>query len=280
MNESEGVVASTVGAFLRLEQDREGDKPTACGTALRGSESYGCSRKIAFRAAGVPKAHQFTDQTLLAFKIGNTLHELLQDAMTALWAEFKPEVVVDLRPLGFDMSGSADGVYSIGDDTLVLEIKTKSSFGFKLAKKADHPDEGELVQAAMYALGLGAQAVHLVYLAKEGAYRDGVKPGELLEWRYRLTDDFEGLGTVEELATNELWRQQQIADQVSDFVIPERDIPGHGVVDSPPPWQGKGQPWNCRYCDYRNHCAALPTEETPVSLSNPFIQSNWLKESE
>ena len=280
MSDQEGIIASTVGAYLRLEQERNGDKPTATGTLLRGSESYNCARKIAFRAAGVPKAHEFTDQTLLAFKLGNTLHELLQDAMAALWSEFEAEAIVDLTPLGFDMSGHADGVYSIGSDKLVLEIKTKSSFGFKLAKKADHPDEGELVQAAMYALGLGAQAVHLVYLAKEGAYRDGVKPGELLEWRYRLTDDFEGLGTVEELATNELWRQQQIADQVSDFVIPERDIPGHGVVDSPPPWQGKGQPWNCRYCDYRNHCAALPTEETPVSLSNPFIQSNWLKESE
>lgn len=280
MSDQEGIIASTVGTFLRLGQERDGDKPTATGTLLRGSESYNCARKIAFRAAGVPKAHEFTDQTLLAFKLGNTLHELLQDAMAALWSEFEAEAVVDLTPLGFDMSGHADGVYFIGADKLVLEIKTKSSFGFKLAKKADHPDEGELVQAGMYALGLGAQVVHLVYLAKEGAYRDGVKPGELLEWRYRLSDDFEGLGTVEELATAELWRQQQIADQVRAGVVPERFIPGFGVVDSPPPYEGKGQPWNCRYCNHRNHCAALPSEETPVSMSNPFIQSNWLKESE
>ena len=116
------VAGETVGTYLRRQREIEGAKPTACGTSLRGSEAYGCARKIALRIGGLPEAHEPNNETLLAFKLGNTMHELLQESMHSLWSDFESEVVVDLRPLGFDMSGHADGLYSIGDKQMVLEI--------------------------------------------------------------------------------------------------------------------------------------------------------------
>ena len=273
------VAGETVGTYLRRQREIEGAKPTACGTSLRGSEAYGCARKIALRIGGIPEAHEPNNETLLAFKLGNTMHELLQDSMHSLWSDFESEVVVDLRPLGFDMSGHADGLYSIGDKQMVLEIKTQSSFGFKLALKANKPKIEHVCQAAIYAAGLGADAVHLVYICKEGSYRDGVKPGQMLEWRYDLTDDFDGQ-TVEQIAMAELWRQQEIVDGVKDGRIPLRScwddkVNEFVVVDSPPPYQGKGQPWNCRYCEHRDNCAPLPTHEVSVALATPFIKHHW-----
>lgn len=271
---AEGVLSSTVGAFLRMQREAEGPRPTACGTPLRGSQSWTCPRAVAFEVAGIPESNSPDDATLIAFRLGHSMHELIQDAMHAFWPGFAAEVQVDCRPLGFDLSGHADGVYELGDDKVVLEIKSTNSFAFKLAKKADAPKVEHVTQAAMYAIGLGADQIHMVYVAKEGSYRDGVKPGQLLEWRYRLDDLFDG-ETVEQIGTAELWRLQRVWERVKAGEVPERDVPGHGPVWDPPSYQGKGDPWNCRYCRYRDVCSVHPTEGVSVEFASETVRTHW-----
>jgi len=294
-----GLLSSTVGTFLRLQREAKGPKPTACGTPLRGSQAGGCTRGTAFEIARIPPSNLPDDATLIAFRIGDAMHALLQEAMHAMWPDFESEVKVDCRPLGFDLSGHADGVWMLGDDKVVDEYKTQSSFAFGLAKKSNAPKIKHVQQAAMYALGLGADQIRLVYLAKEGSYRDGAKPGQLLVWRWRmdgpaveqdehgndLLDDkgnpsvlFDGQ-TIEQIGIAELWRLQAVWDEVKEGVVPARDVPGFGLVDVPPPYitekASKGQPWNCRYCWHRDLCAVHPTEAMPVDLASGTVRANW-----
>ncbi len=108
MQESEGVIQATLDRFLREEREREGPRPTACGTALRGSSAHNCARQLGFEVARVAECERMPYETLLAFHIGHAMHERVQTGLHALWPDFQSEVKCDLRPFGYDLSGHAD----------------------------------------------------------------------------------------------------------------------------------------------------------------------------
>lgn len=230
-----------------------------------------CSRKLGFEMLGdVAETEPIADNTLVAFHTGTHLHELLQEAMIKEWG-MQVEVECDLRPLGYDISGHADGVYSdvigyVGIETICWELKTKTAFGFNLARKSFEPEVHEVAQASMYAWALNADAVHLVYLAKDSQYgRNPVRAGETVEWVLPMDEPVPGDGrTPRQIAGAEATRIDAIATEIRSGFIPERFIPGVGEVNTVPSPDSRDGHWRCRYCNFNSLCSTLPTEQTPL----------------
>jgi len=183
----QGIIQATLDLFLRTEREQEGRRPTACGTPLRGSSAWNCARRIGFEVARVSECEALPYETLIAFHLGRAMHERVQSGLHSLWPEFESEVVCDLRPLGYDLSGHADGLMIEGDKRVVVEIKTMTAYPFKLAMKggkteAPGPKIEHLLQSGIYAYGLHADGVHLVYISKDASYRDGIRPEMTSAW--------------------------------------------------------------------------------------------------
>ena len=123
----QGIIQATLDLFLRNEREQEGRRPTACGTPLRGSSAYNCARRMGFEVARVSECEALPYETLLAFHLGQAMHERVQSGLHSLWSTFQSEVKCDLRPLGYDVSGHADGLMSEGDKSVVVEIKTMTA---------------------------------------------------------------------------------------------------------------------------------------------------------
>jgi hypothetical protein len=277
-----GFVGSVLETFMRHQNEAEGDRPTAFGTSLRGSYSQNCARQLGFQIAGVPPTEEYSLETLVNFLLGRIVHEKIQEALAATVSGFEAEVPVDLRPLGYDLSGHIDGRLPEGDDVYALEIKTVNAYPSKLVRD-EGPRLSDLLQAGIYAVGLeGCVGVHMVYVFKESSYRDKLKQGTIIEYRVPLDehygDDLGPLGvhTLRELVTQELDRLKEIGEQVGNWVIPARDIPGFGRVDFPPGYgDAKGQPWQCRFCRWNRVCSAMPPESVALENTPIHVQENW-----
>jgi len=261
--------------YLSKRRDAEGPKPTALGTSGRGSMAGSCSRQIGLQMLEVPESDPIDLKTLLAFHIGTALHDMTQEAMKEVW-DMRAEEPVDLRPLGFPISGNIDGVYRDPDDPtkyVVWELKSKTSFGFKLARESGEPEKHEVAQAAMYALGhtqphpFEASAIHLTYLCKDTSYgRGATMMGQTLEWVIGLDEPVPGQDgmTPRQIGLAEATRITAIDAEVRDGLIPERFVPDHGLVENVPMPDSKLQPWRCRYCRHNSVCATLPADQTPI----------------
>lgn len=271
-----GLVASTTHAYLRADREAEGPKPTAAGTLGRASSVLNCWRQIALDMARVVECEEIGFETLLAFKLGNAMHEEIQAALGSLFPDFEAEVPVDLRPFGFDVSGSADGVLRVGDGLTVVEIKTEKAFPFGLAAESGAPKLAYIVQAGVYAYGLGADAIHIATVCKETDYRKKLSPGQMAEWTFGLDDMIVEAGdSVRSVVEIELTRLQRIVELVRDGVIPDRIIPGEGLIEKPPPYQGRGQPWQCRFCRHNATCRMMPSGSVAVEDAPVDVQVSW-----
>lgn len=267
--------------FLADDNEENGAKPTAAGTLMRCSDAGNCLRQRGFSASRFPEAHEFDTSTLIAFSLGTSMHELLQNAIGHVYGgEF--EKVVDLSPLGVSLSGSADGVVEVDGQTRLLEIKTMSSYPFKLAKQTGLPKRQHVAQAALYAMGT-PEVTHLwmVYLAKESGFK-GHKAGETIEWVIALDEElFDGF-TPRQIAEQELDNFRSVQQSLSEEMLPDAVVfDDDGVdmlVEKPPAYGSKGKPWNCCYCRYQSICEACgPTE---VSLQTAKVHAGWLTEEE
>jgi hypothetical protein len=257
---------------LIQQRELEGPRPTAFNTAARGSQAGQCSRRIGFQILEVEETNEITVTTLLAFHIGTALHSLTQVAMQDR-LQMQLEVPIDLQPLGYPISGHADGVYHPyhkNPATAIWELKTKTSFGFRLAAKAGCPEKHEVAQVAMYGLGVpDCQWVHLVYLAKDTTYgKNSVKAGETLEWFLEMDEPVPGCDgmTPRQIGTAEATRITAIASEVlEEGLLPERFIPEWGTVYSVPDPDSGDKPWQCRYCQWNALCATLPSTQIPTN---------------
>ena len=261
------------------KNEEDGPKPTAAGTLMRCSDAQNCLRQRGFAAAKFPEVHSIDTNTLLAFSLGTSMHELLQNAIGNVYGgEF--EAVVDLSGSGVSLSGSADGVVEVDGETRLLEIKTMGSFPFKLAKESGLPKRQHVAQAALYAMGFPeVTKLWVVYLAKESGFRNAHKAGDMLEFVIDLDEElFEGF-TPRQIAEQELDNFRSVQKSLSEDMLPDAVVfDDNGVdilVEKPPAYgSGKGQPWNCRYCRYQSICEAVgPTE---VTLDAARTHAEWL----
>jgi len=263
--------------YLQDKREADGPKETAAGTLLRCSDAQNCLRQRGFAAAKFPEVHSIDTTVLLAFSLGTSMHELLQESIgNSYEGEF--EAVVDLSATGVSLSGSADGVVEVDGETRLLEIKTMSAYPFKLAKESGLPKRQHVTQAALYAIGFPeVTKLWMVYLAKESAFR-GHKAGEMLEFLIGLDEEIIDGYTPRQIAEIELEHFRSVQKDLSEDMLPDAilfDDNGADMLIEKPPAYGssKGQ-WQCRFCRYQSICEAVgPTE---VTLDAARTHAEWL----
>jgi len=274
--DAEGIIY--VGQLSKYNE--EGPKATALGTRLRVSDAGVCERQRWYKAAGFEESETPDLQTLLAFHVGNSIHDFVQEAFqrqtVMAGVSVDCEVPVDCRPLGVDMSGSADLVVTYSDGhKVVVEFKSASAFGAKLAKEA--PKREHVAQAGLYARGLGADEIMIVYVAKETSFRDKVRAGDIFTHTLKLSDPWaEGrIETVFDVTELEIVRFKRVEKALDDGRLPKPIVtngdaePGKAllsVVDSPGPFgkASKKTHWECRYCLYNGLCYGSGPDEQNI----------------
>ena len=261
----------------KVRQEEEiGPKPTALGTLLRCSDAGSCERQRAFNAINAKPTERRSGETMLAFEVGNAIHASLQEMMLQLDGfNTAIEVPVDLSGWGVSLSGHCDAVMTNSEGKcMVVEIKTMSGYGavrhFTTGPKREH-----VAQAGMYALGLDADGILIVYVAKEAAYRKsaGVRPGEVMQWYYELDEEVYPGESVRDVVQMELHRfarvelsleynelpEPLVQDAENDYEMFRVDLPG--PFDQP----SKHHHWECRYCVYNTACVELGPNKVDLS---------------
>lgn len=248
--------------YQKFTRDLEGPKPTAADTLQRCSDAGNCLRQRGFAALRTPETEEIDPGTLLAFSIGTTIHEELQAAVLHAFPGATVEDQIDLSHLGVSLSGHCDG--HIPEYDAILEIKTMSGYGAKVAWNDDAPKREHIAQAAMYAIGLGVGNVLLVYVAKEQDFRSGIRPGDSREWLIGMDDEACGMGvTPRELGQIEIDRFHEVEVALEAGRLPPRMAPNDRgelrPVDEVVPYgvKSKGGYWGCRYCRWNTLCVEV-----------------------
>lgn len=268
MIDAEGIIY--VGQLNKYNQ--EGSKPTALGTRLRVSDAGSCERQRWYKGMGFDESEVPDMQTLLAFHVGNAIHDFVQEAFVrqakAGGVSVELEVPVDCRPLGVDMSGSADLVVTYQDGhKIVVEFKSASAYGSKLAREA--PKREHVAQAGLYARGVGADEIMIVYVAKETSFRDKVRAGDVYQHHFKLNDPvFDDGLTVFNITEFELIRFERVEDALDRNVVARPVVYDDGLktVEVPGPFgvASKKSHWECRYCLFNSLCLGVGPDEVNV----------------
>jgi len=193
------------------------------------------------------------------------VHEFVQEAFRRAaddaWV-VQDEVVVDLSGLGVSLSGSADTVVTFESGyQVVLEFKTATAYGAKTALSV--PKREHVAQAGLYARGLGADAVQIVYVSKETSFRDGVRAGQVIEHFFEMDDEVFPTESVNDVVDFEIERFRRVEAAVNEGRVAEPLVWDSrdnqlAVVAVPAPYgkPSKGH-WECRYCLYNGVCSNL-----------------------
>lgn len=275
MIDAEGIIY--VGQLAKYND--EGPKPTALGTKMRISDAGSCERQRWYKGMGFDESETPDMQTLLAFHVGNSIHDFVQEAFERQavmgGVSVDCEVPVDCRSLGADLSGSADLVVTYSDGhKVVVEFKSASAYGSKLAKEA--PKREHVAQAGLYARGLGADEVMIVYVAKESSFRDKVRAGDVYTHHYALNDEVFENETVNDVVEFELQRFRRVETLLDANVLPHPIVFDDGdeqiglsrlkTVENVGPFgrASKHTHWECRYCLYNSLCHGVGPDKQSI----------------
>lgn len=151
------------------------------GTRFRHSDAGGCSRKIAYKAAGLPATDPMDVTGSWNTRLGTMIHDAWQEALVEAYPRAQIEVSSQVFP---DGSGSMDAL--VHTDvmkegwgmprpwTVSVELKTQGGTPFKYAigkarrgQDPDGPKHDHVIQASLNALAHDADEVVIAYLAKE-----------------------------------------------------------------------------------------------------------------
>ncbi len=249
----------------KLRQEEEvGPKPTAANTLLRCSDAGSCERQRGFNAINAKPTEHRSAETMLAFELGNAIHESLQEMMLQLDGfNTAIEVPVDLSGWGVSLSGHCDAVITNSEGKcMVVEIKTMSGYG-AVRHFVGGPKREHVAQAGLYAAGLDADAILIIYVAKEAAYRKSlsVRPGQIMQWYYELDEEVYPDESVRDVMQMELNRFARVERELSKNRLPEPLVQDEETlemfrVDLPGPFDqpSKHHHWECRYCVYNSAC--------------------------
>ncbi len=250
----------------------EGPKPTAFGTVFRASDAGSCIRKRVFSAIDTLETEEIAPTSLLAFEIGNAIHESIQEALLrSTDVMLEVETPIDLSTEALSLSGHTDGIITMDDGTkIILEIKTMAGFGARQTFGGS-PKREHIAQAGMYALGVEADGILLVYVSKETVFKTPIKPGSVEQWYFGMDDEALPYESVREIAQIELDRFTDANGIFDSGMLPEALVPNDAGelvrVDNPPGYMSKGiKPWNCAYCNYNSICRAVGPDEVSLEI--------------
>lgn len=200
------------------------------------SEAQKCSRQIAFRLLAMPGTSELTTTSLLAFDLGNRLHDHVQRAFAKLYPDsFTPETPWAFPPDNL-VTGRADGIYTNEDgERVVIEIKSMNPLTFSKCDRRGIPNYEHALQAHISAFVLGASLIHIVYVNKAGKQED--EP--IIEW---LAEADHAMAEIE------IERLRSIVLQTNQGILPDTFYDGD-TIDDP-----SRKKWPCAYCNWRDLC--------------------------
>jgi hypothetical protein len=265
---------TSIGNDITMAIDSNPDALTGPATRLRASDSLVCARRLGFRLFGTPP-DIVDDWSPEARAKGQAVDRLVKDVLVRRHSA-RADVHFDFLP-DVPLEGIGDAIYPLDEGLVAVEVKsttTKKLMGVlgNWRSTPAGPEASWVCQAALLALAVGAELVHIIVVASDD--NDNRHPPA--EWVIGLDDDLvhlpiagtgpEGVTaeTARRLATRELRRQHNILNVVTAGTLPRREIPGYGLVLYPPSRSQEGaDPWTCRFCPYQPSCSALGADERP-----------------
>jgi hypothetical protein len=250
-------------------------KPTALGTPLRYSSSYGCSRQQGYAAFDAEPTEPMDEAGAWVTGIGTLIHEALQDAISRRYPEAEFEV-----PSGTEyVSGSCDalipskyfGSVVEAEGTHVLwELKTMGTYSFDKQvgwnrlrgeyKYPEGPARKAITQAGMNALGIEASReglkIEWVVMGSVTFEALSVRKAEVMgvsDYNRFLAEFWVPRAEWEPLALEELRRIEGIHEGLSRGYLPDRvarDDDGRLMFLNP----NDNKNWQCDYCAFRTLC--------------------------
>lgn len=274
--------------------------PEVGQTDLVAHEARKCARAVSFRLFKVPKDLPLTDEEYATFRKGDFYHAICQEVLaTYKFARLEVPFQLAAAPIG----GKVDALYEAHiesdyelltrsqfdehkqggptvDIRVVVEVKSTGAKGFDAATGEFSFPAGPkvewLTQGGLGCLGLGADYLHVILVDTETRLLDK-QTGELehrvAEWLINTADplphldmaDEHGDPCIQDLAEAEVKRLVAIHIGFKRGEVARRVIPGHGLVEEPPPAGSRVDPFNCRFCAWQPTCAQLPSEAVEIS---------------
>jgi len=257
-----------------LHEKSQVAKPTAKGTPLRYSSSFGCSRQQGYAAFGAPASEPMDEAGAWVTGLGTIIHEALQDAISRRFPSAQFEVASQVG----EVSGSCDAlidVYDVGTNYggthILYELKTMGTWSFDSQvgwsrMRGTFSKEGgkgpalkAITQAGMNALGIELEnpkirietvvmgSITFEALSKQKASNMGIDGVNRFLAEYEIPRS-----EWEPLAMAELARMNSIASVVNQGYLPDRiALDDNGVAVELNP---NSSAWQCEYCAFRTLC--------------------------
>lgn len=266
------IFANLLAEKMQQRDVERGPKPTAMNTPFRYSAAGSCARQQAYAAIGEEKTEAWDACSAYNTGLGEIIHELLQEAIGDKYPGSEFEVASKIND---NISGSCDAFVTMPNgDKVIIEIKTRGQYawqketGFGQWKQVEPegPKWGAIAQAGMNALGLGAEYVVMVSLAKECISNSRAK-------KMNITDEHERYAAEwwipreewEHIALSEIERIDSIVTTLDSGFLPEPEV----VDDNGNRAKIKfGSHWACDYCDYKTLCQSDGPGQVPVRITN------------
>jgi hypothetical protein len=255
----------------RMWLDSQTPKPTALGTPLRYSSSFGCSRQQGYAAFEAEPTEPMDEAGAWVTGMGTLVHEATQAEIAKMFPDAEFEVASGTEYL----SGSCDALvpatyFDVTGTHVVWELKTMGTYGFDKQvgwnrmrgehKWPEGPAKKAIAQAGLNALGI-----------------EGSREGVSIDWLVMGSVTFEALSVNkadnmgvdkynrfmaefwvhrsewEPLAMMELERMNAIHESLSRGYLPDRVARGDdgGLMFLNP---NSGKNWQCDYCAFRTLC--------------------------
>lgn len=271
---------------IEMHERSKWGKPTARGTNLRYSSSYGCSRQQAYAAFGVIPSNPMDEAGAWVTGLGTIVHEALQDSISRRYPSASFEVS---SQVGNFISGSCDALISTSDLDLfdgthvLFELKTMGTYSFDkqvgwnrmrgTLGNAEGPALKAITQAGMNALGIEEEnddiKIHWLVM--------GSITFEALSVNKSASMDVSGANRFlsefwiprpewEPLASQELARMASINYAIEHGYLPETlalDDNGKPITLNP----SSSSYWQCDYCQFKDNCQADGSATLPITQS-------------
>jgi hypothetical protein len=241
-------------------------KPTALGTPLRYSSSFGCARQQAYAACNAIPTEPMDESGAWVTGLGTIIHEALQEAISRVYPNAEFEVASGDNYL----SGSCDALLQIDGEWVLFELKTMGTYSFDsqvgwnrmrgtFKDNAEGPALKAIAQAGMNALGIeksrGIRINRIIMgsITFEALSKNKAASMDVSGYNRFLAEFHVGREEWLELATSEHNRMTAIADLVENGFLPEREArtdDGSIVYLTP-----GGRNWQCDYCAYYTTCS-------------------------
>lgn len=238
-------------------------RPNPVVAPLIASDALKCARRIGHRLFGTTPDIRYTQEEIARFGDGDFIDSIAAEVLVKE-KDARIQVPFDWLPT-VPLKGKADAGYrTVLSEKVVVEVKSQNEKGWSRAVGAwdsipPAPKVEWLVQAGIAACSptIDASRVHIVLVDNDRL--------EVAEWVVGVNQELElpevpsdGPVTVRRLVDQEVRRQAQILSACEQGVLPPREIPGFGVVESPPSRDDYGaEPWQCKFCPFQPSCSLL-----------------------